>query len=60
MILKAQNLTSNSCIFHKKTSISPIFVCQELGDDGGGRLLEHGHLFEYGTSMALHGNPTFV
>ena len=30
----------------QKSSISPIFLCQELVDEGGERLLGHDHLFE--------------
>ena len=43
----AQNLTANPCIFVAKPSISLIFVCQELDDEGGGRLLGYERLFEW-------------
>ena len=33
--------------FRQKSLISPIFVSQELGDEGAGRLHEHGRLYEW-------------
>ena len=46
MIANIRTVRRQSMHFDKKSSISSIFVCQELDDEGGGRLLGYGLLLE--------------